>query len=190
MKNTFRTGIEKINSFFNKLSSLESFICCYLLIILVLITFAQVCMRFLFNSPFSWAEEVTLMFLVWFGYLCMALDIHTDSHAALYFLYNKMPAPIRKAADLIRHGLLTWLFVEMVKYGGQITKLNMAKRQPATQFSQGWLFAPLVVGGILMVVYSILNFIIVLEKPLSEYQKESQKEKTIDDLNIERGGTV
>ena len=78
----------------------------------------------------------------------------------------------------------------MIKYGYQITMLNIGKPQPATRFSQGWLFAPLVVGGILMVVYSVFNFIQVLAKPLSEYKKESEKEKTIDDLNVERGGTV
>lgn len=85
------------------------------------------------------------MFLVWFGYLCMAVDIYNDSHAALYFLYNKMPPMIRKGADLLRHGLHSWLFALMIKYGYQITMLNIGKPQPATRFSQGWLFAPL--GG-------------------------------------------
>ena len=190
MKRSFGTFLEKPKKFFDKFSNFDRYICCYLLIILVMITFVQVVMRFIFNAPFSWAEEVTLMFLVWFGYLCMAVDIYNDSHAALYFLYNRMPPALRKAADLLRHGLLTWLFILMIKYGYQITMLNIAKPQPATRFSQGWLFAPLVVGGILMVVYSIFNFIQVLAKPVSEYKKESEKEKTIDDLNVERGGTV
>lgn len=180
----------KTRGLLDKLTHLERIICCYLLIVLVAITFVQVVMRFVFGAPFSWAEEMTLMFLVWFGYLCMAVDIYTDSHAALYFLYNKLPPVLRKGADLLRHGLLTWLFVEMIRYGWIITKLNIAKPQPATHLSQGWLFAPLVIGGALMVLYSVVNFLTALAKPLSEYQKESQKEKTVDDMNVERGGTV
>lgn len=190
MKRKFEILLEKIKKAFDKFAEMERYICCFFLIILVAITFLQVVMRFLFNSPFSWAEEVTLMFLVWFGYLCMAVDIYDDSHAALYFLYNKMPPVMRKGADLIRHGLLTWLFVLMIKYGWIITKLNLAKQQPATHMSQAWLFAPLIVGGVLMCVYAVFNFVRTLLKPLSEYKKESEHEKTIDELNVERGGTV
>ncbi len=190
MKRKLEALVEKIRRVFDKISNAERYICCYLLIILVAITFVQVIMRFFFNSPFSWAEEATLMFLVWFGYLCMAVDIYDDSHAALYFIYNKMPPVLRKTADLIRHGLLTWLFILMIKYGWVITKLNIAKLQPATRMSQAWLFAPLVVGGVLMCVYSVFNLIRTLMKPLSVYKAESEHEKTIDEMNMERGGTV
>lgn len=182
--------LKKCKSVFDKFANMERYICCFLLIILVAITFLQVLMRFLFKSPFSWSEEATLMFLVWFGYLCMAVDIYDDSHAALYFLYNKMPPVLRKGADLIRHGLLTWLFVLMIKYGVIITKLNIPKQQPATHMSQAWLFAPLIVGGVLMCAYAVFNLIGTLLKPLSEYEKESNRKKTIDEINVERGGTV
>jgi TRAP-type C4-dicarboxylate transport system permease small subunit len=164
------------------------YICSFLLVIMIAITFVQVVMRFCFNSPYSWAEEVTLMVLVWFGYICMSVDIFTDSHAALYFLYNIFPAPLKKGADLFRHGILTWLFVEMVKYGSVITKINAPKPQPATHFSQGLLFAPLVVCGALMVLFAILNFFLALATPLSDYRKSMEKVKTIDEINIERGG--
>lgn len=182
--------LDKARRLFDKVTHVERYLCAYLLIIMVAITFVQVVMRFVFSSPFSWAEEITLMLLVWFGYLCMALDIYTDSHAALYFLYNKMPPVVQKGADLFRHGILTWLFIELTKYGWQITKLNLVKPQPATRLSQGWLFAPLVFGGILMTVYAVYNLLKVIVKPLSEYKKEHDKTKTIDDMNIERGGTV
>ncbi len=57
----------------------------------------------------------------------------------------------------MRHGLLMWLFSQMIVYGYTITKLNMPKLQPATRVSQGWLFAPLIVGGVLMLIYCALN---------------------------------
>ena len=164
------------------------YLCTVLLVIMVAITFVQVVMRFCFNAPFSWAEEVTLMVLVWFGYLCMSVDIYTDSHAALYFLYNKLPPVFHKLADLFRHGILTWLFIEMVKYGMVLTRLNAPKPQPATHFSQGWLFAPLVICGSAMVLFAAFDFLQALTTPLSEYKKTHVKEKTIEEINMERGG--
>lgn len=182
--------LEKTRRCFDKLVETERYVCSVFLIVVTLITFVQVVMRFVFNAPFSWSEEVTLMFLVWFGYLCMAIDIYTDDHAALYFLYNHFGPKLKKAADVFRHGLLMWFFVEMIKYGWMLTKLNIRKPQPATRFSQGWLFAPLIVGGILMLVYSLVNMLSTIAKPLSEYHKESERPKTVDEMAMERGGTV
>ena len=154
MKDKLKPVRELVQKFIN----MEKLLCSLMLVIMVVITFTQVVMRFIFNAPFSWSEEITLILLVWFGYLCMPIDIFSDSHAALYFLYNKLPSAVKKAADLIRHGLLIWLFVEMMIYGMTITKLNLPKLQPATRISQGWLFAPLVVGGGLMLVYFKSDF--------------------------------
>ena len=165
-------------------------VCSVLLVLMLMVTFVQVVMRFVFNSPFSWSEEVTLMLLVWFGYICMSVDIYTDKHAALYFLYNRLPAPFKKGADLLRFLLLFWFFTQMVWYGGMITRLNLPKAQPATGASQGLLFMPLVAGGILMAVFCIINFASVCMKPLSVYRRKEDREKTVDELNVERGGTL
>lgn len=186
----FQSLLSKTKNALDRLVQTERYVCCAFLIIVTLITFVQVLMRFVFNAPFSWSEEVTLMFLVWFGYLCMAIDIHTDGHAALYFLYNHMNPTLKKTLDLIRHGLLMWFFAEMVKYGCMITKLNIRKPQPATRLSQGWLYAPLIVGGILMFLYSFVNFLSTIAKPRLQYREESEKPKTVDEINMERGGTV
>jgi len=184
-----KNRLEKANAFFDKIARYERLVCCYLLIILVAITFVQVIMRSVFDAPFSWSEELTLMFLVWFGYLCIPLQIHTDSHASLYFLYNKLPALCRKVLDIGRHSILIWFNVEMIKYGMVITKLNMHKLQPATRFSQGWLFLPLVVGGVLMTMYSLMNLIAAIIRPLSDYPS-NKAVKSVDEINIERGGSV
>lgn len=182
--------IAAIRKGLDKVMQIKRYICAALLLIMLTITFVQVVMRFCFSAPFSWAEEATLMFLVWFGYICMSIDIYTDTHAALYFLYNKLPPAPKKGADLLRHGLLTWLFAEMTKYGLVLTKLNFPKLQPATRLSQGILFAPLALLGALMVLYSAINFLSALFTPLAEYRADAEHEKTVDEMNIERGGTV
>ncbi|WP_257225402.1 TRAP transporter small permease subunit [Treponema parvum] len=100
-----------------------------------------------------------------------------------YFAYGKLPPVVKKFLDLGRHGILVWFSILMIKYGAKITALNIAKKQPATQLSQGLLFAPLVVGGILMAVYAAFNFASVCLKPLSEYVVDKNAVKTIDEMN-------
>jgi TRAP-type C4-dicarboxylate transport system permease small subunit len=164
--------MERIRKVLDRIARVKRYVCAVLLTIMLVITFMQVVLRYCFNAPFSWSEEVTLMFLVSFGYLCMSLDILTDSHVAIYFLYNHLPPGIRKILDILRHGLLAFFFVNMLRYGFLITRLNMYKRQPASGLSQGWLFLPLVVGGFFMILYSVFNFFQTLLNP--PVQKKSE----------------
>jgi TRAP-type C4-dicarboxylate transport system permease small subunit len=149
----------------NKIAQVKKYMCAALLVIMLFITFVQVVLRYCFNAPFSWAEEIVLMFLVSFGYLCMSLDILTDSHAAIHFFYDKLPSRVRKFLDLTRHGLLTFFFINMIRYGFALTRLSMGKRQPASGLSQGWLVLPLLVGGVFMCIYSVFNFMQTLLDP-------------------------
>lgn len=187
---SYPTLLVRTRTFFDKFLQVERYICSVLLMIVTALTFVQVTMRFLFSAPFSWSEEVTLMFLVWFGYLCMAIDIYTDDHAALYFLYNKMGPRLRKSMDFMRHGLLTFFFGAMIYYGYLLTKLNYYKYLPASKISQWVMYAPLMVGGLLMMIYSALNFLSVLFTPITSYYRDKDHEKTIEELTVERGGTV
>jgi TRAP-type C4-dicarboxylate transport system permease small subunit len=168
--------MEFIRNGLNKIAQAKRYVCAFLLTVMLIITFVQVVLRYFFNAPFSWAVEITLMLLVSFGYLCMSLHVLSDSHVAIYFLYNHLPAGIRKFLDLVRHGLLAFFFVNMVRYGFVITRLNMSKRQPASGLSQGWLFLPLLVGGSFMLIYSVFNFIHALINPPAPINTEQPHE--------------
>jgi len=180
----------KIRGALDKVVSIERYICAVFLVIMTLITFIQVIFRFVFRAPFSWAEEVTLMFLVWFGYLCMPIDIYTDEHAAIFAFYNKIPAVGKKILDFVRHGLLLWFFIELTHYGYLLYKINIKKVQAATGMSYGWLYFPLVVGGVIMSIYCISNFFKTLCTPVSEYRKLDSDEETLEDKVKEKGGVL
>ena len=54
---------------------------------MLVINFMQVLMRYVFNAPFAWSEEIILVLLVWFGFFCMSIDIFYDSHISLTGIY-------------------------------------------------------------------------------------------------------
>ena len=189
MKN-FKETHKKIRSGLNKIIVVDQHICAIMLMVMTALTFVQVLLRYVFNNPFSWSEEATLMMLVWFGYLCMSIDIFKDEHAALYFLYNKVNGKTKKILDFVRHGLLAWFFFLLIKYGIMLCKLNLKKIQPATQMSYVWRYIPLLIGGVMMFVFCISNFISAILKPVAEYEAESHKEMTIEDKAKENGGSL
>lgn len=164
-------------------------ICSVLLLFMTIITFAQVFMRFVFSSPFSWSEEVTLMILVWFGYLAMSVDIYHDSHAALYFVYKKLPSVIRKMLDIFRQVVLMIFFGLLVKFGLTITVINIPKLQPATRITRSILYMPLVAVGTLMFIFCLYRLVVYVKKPIEHYDREYQGKVSIEEKARERGGS-
>ena len=57
--------------------------------VMTLVIFVQVVMRYVFKSPFVWAEEFSRYLLVWISCLGAAYGIRTGMHIAVQFAYTK-----------------------------------------------------------------------------------------------------
>ena len=91
---------------------------------MLVICFSAVIMRYVFNDPWTWSEEVILVIIVIFGYLCISIDVYNDEHIALTFLYNAVHKWAKTALDCLRHILIGGFFLP-VSY----THLDVYKRQ-------------------------------------------------------------
>lgn len=56
MKET-KDKLKPVRELVQKFINMEKLLCSLMLVIMVVITFTQVIMRFIFNAPFSWSEE-------------------------------------------------------------------------------------------------------------------------------------
>lgn len=137
----------------------EQYICCALLVLMLIVCFGAVVMRYVFSKPLVWSEEVILTMLIWFGFLCISIGAFGDSHIAIEGAYNLFPAPMKKGCDLARYLLLTVIGCMMIGFGWQVFKINMMKRLPATHWPQGIQYFPMVFGGVLTTLYSLVNLI-------------------------------
>jgi len=151
--------LKNIRKVLDKVIKLERVLCCVLLVAILVVCFTAVVMRYCFNSPLSWSEEVIIVLLVWFGYLCMSVETYNDTNIAITGVYTKLPAKVQKACDVMRHVILSVFFYLMASNSWKIFVLNSRKRLPASQWNQGLQYFPIVLGGVLMLVFSVLNLI-------------------------------
>jgi len=151
--------LKNIRKVLDKVIKLERVLCCVLLVAILAVCFTAVVMRYCFNSPLSWSEEVIIVLLVWFGYLCMSVETYNDTNIAITGVYTKLPAKVQKACDVMRHVILSVFFYLMASNSWKIFVLNSRKRLPASQWNQGLQYFPIVLGGVLMLVFSVLNLI-------------------------------
>ena len=143
-----------------------------LLVLMIVITCYQVFLRYVFNSPTSWSGELAIIFLIWFGYLGIALGVKEKGHISIDFIYNKLNLTYRKCLDLFFYVCMIIFSIMMIVNGKLLFSVTTMQKLPATGLSKALLYLTLIVTGILMILYSVQNILeIFYPPPVTEKQK-------------------
>ncbi len=157
--------MKKYFQFLDYVSSLMTKICSVILLLMLVITFAQVVLRYVFNSPLIWASEVTILMLIWFGFIVMSLAVYANEHISLEFLYDKLQEKVQKTLDCIKYFLLGCFALLMIYYGFQLVDLTKYATLPASGLSKSYLYLILIFSGVIILIASISNFIKLFTQP-------------------------
>ncbi|MGI9568937.1 MAG: TRAP transporter small permease [Desulfobulbia bacterium] len=141
------------------------FVATALFSIIITLTIAQVFFR-LFDHPLIWSEELVRLLLVWIGFLGAAVACWDGTHLKVDAIAAKLPFGLRRILvvingliALIFAALLAWTSIDLVKIGA-MTELGALKI--GDHFITGfWLYLPAVIGGCLMVFYTLARWLIL-----------------------------
>lgn len=148
-----------INTVFRYLNKFINIVLGSLLGAMLVITFLQVLKRYMLNNPWIWAEELTLILLIWYGYLLVATLVDSDGHISLEFLYLKLNDFMKKIVDIIKWLVLIIFAIFMVKLGGELIGNANEKYLPATKLPRVILYYPMLISGVLIILYSFKNLL-------------------------------
>lgn len=105
---------------FHYLKNLDFYIATINLIVLVVLTTLGVIMRYVFNKPFTWLEEVQLFSMVWIVFSGAGLAFRTHSHVAIEMVVEQFPVSMQKVIDYLIHItfviLIGYLFYTSIGY--------------------------------------------------------------------------
>ena len=111
-----------------------------------------------FNLPsvrFFWVEEIGEYALAWLTFIGAAIGIKRGTHFAVHILTERLPAPLRRAITVGHYVLLVAFGGLVAIYGWQVSELNSQSYSPALDLNLRGLYLSSVVGGILIIVYSL-----------------------------------
>jgi TRAP-type C4-dicarboxylate transport system permease small subunit len=114
----------------------------------------------MFDLPsvrFFWVEEVGEYALAWLTFIGAAIGIRRGTHFAVGLVVERFPLRARRVV-FIGHYLLLVAFGAMVAiYGWQVSELNSQSFSPALDLNLRWLYLSSVIGGVLIVAYSLAS---------------------------------
>lgn len=71
------------------------------LIVLIVLTFAGVVMRYIVGQPFTWLEEVQLFCMVWIVFAAGGAAFRTQSHVAIEMVVEMFPESVQKIISYV-----------------------------------------------------------------------------------------
>jgi len=127
---------------------------------MIAIVFANVTLRYVFNSGILWSEEVALMLCVWFIFISLALGVKQKLNITINLLHReKIPAWLNVVLDLFMELMIIFVGAVMVIYGSSLVKFTMTSIMPATRWPAGLLYFVVPFAGFTMIVEALLHII-------------------------------
>ena len=106
---------------------------------------------------FFWVEEIGELSLAWMAFIGSAVGIRKGVHFSVQIVTDRLPLGARQAL-FTAHYLLIAAFGALVAiFGWQVAGLNSLSFSPALNINLRWLYVSSVVGGVLMVLYSLAS---------------------------------
>ncbi len=132
------------------------FILRLLLIAMVIITFLQVIMRYVFDSPLTWAEETIGVLMIYFGLIGGSFGIYYGVHISLEIFVERFMKRFDRYIRILEVFIYIFFGLIEIIYGIQIMKLTVFQVLPATGFPVRYTYLALPISGFVMIFFSIV----------------------------------
>lgn len=94
-------------------------------IMLAILTY-HVTMRYLFNKPLIWTDEVTTILQGTIAFLGIGYCFHRNQHTELALLYDKVPKKVQWLFDIITNSVMLFCLFQLIKVSSQyVVKQNI-----------------------------------------------------------------
>ena len=128
-----------------------------LLVAMVVLVFLNVVLRYGFSSGIHWSEEISLVIVIWFTFIAMALGVKENLHINVSILPKKLPKAFFTVLDCIRDVLVVAIGGIMIFYGWKLTLNGARSFLPATHIPNSINYLVLPVSGIFIVLYASIH---------------------------------
>lgn len=132
------------------------------LVLMTIIVFAQVFVRYVMNSSLIWVEPGAILLMSWFIFLGSAVGVRESFHMGFDILIHFVPVKVGRALGVVSDLAVLAFSVGMAFYGWQLMAKTWDSSIPIIRLPGGFTYMPLFVGGILMILFMLEHLLIRL----------------------------
>lgn len=151
--------LKYVDAFFNLMMGIFMVISKCLLIIMTMIICTSVFFRYVLDTGLSWTDEVSLLFMMWFGFIAVSYGVKEDLHISVELFYNMFPKKIKWLVIKFNLLLTTALGCILAYYAYNLMQTTMTNYMTATGWPTATRYAPVGICGFFMAVYGFRRLI-------------------------------
>lgn len=121
-----------------------------LLSLMLMIQVVEIALRELTRHTPAWSKELTLLFMVWIGFLASADLLRERGHLALEFVTDLLPPAGRRAVTLAADLLVLGFSVFLLLAGMILVREFFHQSLPGTRLPVGVAYLPIPAAGFLL----------------------------------------
>jgi len=130
-----------------------------LLVVMVLIVFSNVVLRYGFSSGIKWGEEVPLIIVIWFTFIAMALGVKEDLHISITVFTMRANQFVNDLLNLLKYSIELCIGVIIFRYGWLLTLNGLKSFLPATHITNAINYIILPISAIFIIGYSFFYLV-------------------------------
>lgn len=121
-------------------------------VVMTILVFFQVVMRYVFHAPTSWSDEIAVYAMLWSVYISTSWAVRERAHIRVMNLIQIFPPPFSTALTILSD-LIWFLFAIFLTYQSLLLHISMWQlpfESPVLGIAQKWPYLCLVFGFGLM----------------------------------------
>jgi TRAP-type transport system small permease protein len=112
-----------------------------------------VVMRYWFNQPPIWSEDVPRVLFVWMTYIAAVVATRRDTNIKVTFIVDKLPRRLQLVIDIAMTAIVIAMMLVLAWYSWPVIELNLGGTMLSTGWSEAVFYLPLPGACVLMAMY-------------------------------------
>ena len=133
--------------------AIESLLAGSLVLTVFVVVLLQVVMRYLFQRPNPWSEELSRFGFIWLSMLGAALAVELRTHFVFDQLVGRLRPKLQMLVRICSTAFVVALAVGLIVFGLDLVVLASSQRSPALNLPISWVYASVPVAGLLMLLH-------------------------------------
>lgn len=153
------------------------FIICIALVIMSIIVFMNVILRYVFSSGIAWSIELSQLLFVLVVFLGAIRAFQDHQHIVVDIIIEAVPKKIKKLFSFLSNVIVIYTMVIMFQGSLKLVQNNMVMKTPLLKIPMSYVYSLGLLLSVSVIIFALYNMIKLFKKEVSN--KESNIEHQI-----------
>ena len=117
---------------------------------------AQVVLRYIFNNPLTWSEELARYLFIWCAFLGWLVASRRHSHLAMKFVVDRLPGSVQTVIGVLIQAATLWFAWLLGSRGLQLVRNNWDVENVAVPFNLGVVYLIEPIAAVVIAIYACI----------------------------------